>query len=132
MMTDTTILVLSAVLTWLMLCTSSGLRIRAFHPGGIGRAFGNRANLPEPTPLAGRADRSAKNMVENLAMFIALVAAAHFAGKESYQATLGANIFFWSRLAFWPCYLAGIHYLRTAIWLVSLIGMALIAAAALW
>jgi uncharacterized MAPEG superfamily protein len=71
-------------------------------------------------------------MVENLAMFVALLAAVHFAGKAGEQATLGANIFFWSRLAFWPCYLAGIHYLRTAIWLVSLLGMVLIAAAALW
>ena len=128
MMTDATILVLSAILTWLTLCTSSGLRIRAFQPGGIARAFGNRADLPEPTPLAGRADRAARNTVENLAMFVALVAAVHFAGKASEQATLGANIFFWSRLAFWPCYLAGIPYLRTLIWLVSILGMAMIAA----
>jgi uncharacterized MAPEG superfamily protein len=132
MMTDTTILVLTAIVTWLTLCTSSGLRIRAFQPGGIDRAFGNRDDLPEPTPLAGRADRAAKNMVENLAMFVALVAAVHFAGKASEQATLGANIFFWSRLAFWPCYLAGILYLRTLIWLVSILGMAMIAAALLW
>jgi uncharacterized MAPEG superfamily protein len=132
MMSDSTILVLLALLTWLMLCTSSGLRIQARRAGGMERAFGNRDDLPEPTPLAGRADRAAKNMVENLAMFVALMAAVHFAGKASAQATLGANIFFWSRLAFWPCYLAGIHYLRTAIWLVSLVGMALIAAAAIW
>jgi uncharacterized MAPEG superfamily protein len=128
MLSDTTILVLSALLTWLMVCNSSGQRIQARKPGGMERAFGNRDDLPEPTPLAGRADRAAKNMVENLAMFVALMVA----GKAGEQATLGANIFFWSRLAFWPCYLAGIHYLRTAIWLVSLIGMALIAAAALW
>jgi uncharacterized MAPEG superfamily protein len=132
MMSDSTILVLLALLTWLMLCTSSGLRIQTRREGGMERAFGNRDDLPEPTPLAGRADRAAKNMVENLAMFVALMAAVHFAGKASAQATLGANIFFWSRLAFWPCYLAGIHYLRTAIWMVSLIGMILIAAAALW
>jgi uncharacterized MAPEG superfamily protein len=132
MMTDTTILVLSATLTWLMLCTSSGLRIRAFQPGGVDRAFGNRADLPEPTPLAGRADRAAKNMVENLAMFVALIAAVHFAGKASEQTTLGANIFFWSRLAFWPCYLAGITHLRTLIWLASILGMAMIAATLVW
>ena len=53
MMTDTAILVLSAILTWLMLCTASGLRIRALQPGGIARAFGNRDDLGEPTPLAG-------------------------------------------------------------------------------
>jgi len=131
MLTDTTIMVLSAILTWLMLCTASGLRNRVFEPGGFARGCGNRDHGEEPSPLAGRADRAAKNMVENLAMFIALVAAVHFAGKASAQATLGANLFFWGRVAYWPCYLAGIVYLRTAIWLVAIAGMALIAAA-LW
>jgi uncharacterized MAPEG superfamily protein len=131
MMSDTTILVLSAILAWLMLCTASGLRIQSRKPGGMERAFGNRQNLPEPTPLAGRADRAAKNMVENLAMFVALVAAVHFAGRASAHATIGANIFFWARVAYWPCYLAGIPYLRSAIWTVSLIGMAMMGAAAL-
>jgi len=131
MMTDATILVLSAILTWLMLGTSSGLRSRCWELGGIARACGNRDDLGEPTPLAGRADRAAKNMLENLAMVTALIAAVHFAGKASATATLGANIFFWSRVAYWPCYLAGIRHLRTAIWLVSVAGMGMIAAA-LW
>jgi uncharacterized MAPEG superfamily protein len=131
LLTDTTTLVLSAILTWLMLGTASGLRNRAFAPGGFARACGNRDHGEEPSRLAGRADRAARNMVENLAMFIALVAAVHFAGKESTQATLGANIFFWARVAYWPCYLAGIAYLRSAIWFVAIFGMAMIAAA-LW
>jgi uncharacterized MAPEG superfamily protein len=131
MMMDTTILVLSAILTWLMLGTASGLRTQGWAPGGIARAFGNRDDLGEPTPLAGRADRAARNMVENLAMVTTLIAAVHFAGRASAQATLGANIFFWARVAYWPCYLAGITYLRTLIWMVSVVGMAMIAAA-LW
>ena len=88
MMSDSTILVLSALLTWLMVCNSSGLRIRAREPGGMERAFGNRDNLPEPTPIAGRADRAAKNMVENLAMFVALLAAVHFAGRRARKQRL--------------------------------------------
>jgi uncharacterized MAPEG superfamily protein len=129
MMTDTTILVLSAILTWLMLGTSSGLRTRGWMPGGLARAFGNRDDLGEPTPLGGRAERAAKNMLENLAMVTALIAAVHFAGKANAQATLGANIFFWARLAYWPCYLAGVTYVRTLVWMVSVVGMAMIAAA---
>ncbi len=131
MMSDVQVLVWSAVLTWLMLGTSSGLRNRLWEPGGIARGFGNRDDLGEPSPLAGRADRAAKNMLENLAMVTALIAAVHFAGKADAQASLGANIFFWSRAAYWPCYLAGITHLRTVIWLVSVVGMGMIAAA-LW
>jgi uncharacterized MAPEG superfamily protein len=132
MMSDTQILVWSAVLTFLMLGLASFLRNQAWSSQGFRRAMGNRDDLPEPTPVCGRADRAAKNMLENLALFTALVAAVHFAGKESAQAQLGANIFFWARVAYWPAYLAGILYLRTAIWMVSIAGLAMMAAAVLW
>ena len=128
MMSDTKALLWSAVLTWLMLITSSALRTQGLAPGGFGRAMGNRDDLPSPTLLAGRADRAAKNMLENLVIFTALVAAVHFAGKASAQAQLGANIFFWARVAYWPAYLAG-SGLRSVVWTISIIGLAMITAA---
>ena len=33
--------------------------------------------------------------------------------------------FFWARLTYWPVYLAGIVYLRTAVWAVSILGLAM-------
>jgi uncharacterized MAPEG superfamily protein len=128
MMTDITALVWSALLTWLMLMTSSALRTQGHAPGGLDRAMGNRDDLPTPTPVAGRADRAAKNMLENLVLLTALVAALHFAGKTSTQAQLGANVFFWARVAYWPVYLAGSR-LRSLVWLVGVIGLGMIAAA---
>src|SRR5882757_9072115 len=102
MMTDITALVWSAVLM-----TSSPLRTQGHAPGGLERALGNRDDLPTPTPVAGRADRAAKNMLENLVLLTALIAAVHFAGKTSTQAQLGANVFFWARMVYWPVYVAG-------------------------
>src|SRR5262249_54889201 len=131
MLADTTILALTAILTCLMLGTASALRTRSWQPGGIARNLGNRDNLEEPSPIAGRADRAAKNMVENLVLFVALIAAAHFAGKANAQVQLGANIFLWARIAYWAVYLAGIPALRTLIWLVSIAGLAIIAWAVL-
>jgi uncharacterized MAPEG superfamily protein len=128
MISDVQILVCSAFLLWLMLMTASALRTQGWTPGGIERAFGNRDDLPAPNPIAGRADRAAKNMLENFVIFIALVAALHFAGNTSGQAQLGANLFFWGRVAFWPIYLAGIVYLRTAAWGVSIVGLIMMAA----
>jgi uncharacterized MAPEG superfamily protein len=128
MMTDITALVWSALLTWLMLMTSSALRTQGHAPGGLDRAMGNRDDLPTPTPVAGRADRAAKNMLENLVLLTALVAAVHFAGKTSTQAQLGANVFFWARVVYWPVYLAGSR-LRSLVWLVGVIGLGMIAAA---
>jgi uncharacterized MAPEG superfamily protein len=131
MMTAATALCWSALLTWLMLVTASFLRARAWSSVGLRIALGNRDDLPPPTGLAGRADRAARNMLENLALLVALVAAVYFAGKSGRMADAGATIFFWSRLLYWPCYLAGIVYLRTIIWFASIIGLAFIAGA-LW
>ena len=122
-------LVWSAVLTWLMLLTASLLRSKGWTAAGREVALGNRDHLPGPTALAGRADRAARNMLENLALFTAVVLAVQMSGKLSAHTQLGASIFFWARLAYWPIYLAGTIYLRTTIWFVSIIGLALIVAA---
>jgi uncharacterized MAPEG superfamily protein len=39
---------------------------------------------------------------------------------------LGAQIFFWARVVYAAVYLAGIPWVRTAVWAVSVIGMLLI------
>jgi hypothetical protein len=65
MMTDARALVWCAILTFLMLVTASLLRSRGWTRPGMKIAFGNRDDLPPATPLAGRAERAARNMVEN-------------------------------------------------------------------
>ena len=39
---------------------------------------------------------------------------------------LGAQLFFWARLAYAAIYLAGIPWLRTGAWTISVIGLILI------
>ncbi len=88
---------------------------------------GNREGLPEFKGWTGRAKRAHANMVENLVLFAALVLIAAVAGKANAMTALGAAIFFWARLAYAAIYIAGIAWLRTLVWFVSVIGMALIA-----
>ena len=130
-MNDTTALALSALLTWVMLIVAATLRHKGWTPRGLIVVLGNRDVPPESAPLVGRADRAARNMLENLALFTALVVAVHFSGQAGAQSRLGASLFFWSRLAYFPVYLAGIPYLRTAIWGVAIVGMAMILTATL-
>jgi uncharacterized MAPEG superfamily protein len=94
---------------------------------GLPTLAGNREGLPEMTGWAGRAKRAHLNMIENLVLFAALVLIAAAAGKANAMTAMGAMVFFWSRLAYAVIYLAGIAWLRTAAWFVSVIGMALIA-----
>ena len=125
MMTTVQALVWSGILTFLMLLLGLLFRTRAWAPEGMMTAFGNREGVAEPLGLGGRVDRAAKNMIEGMVMFLALVLAAQIAGKAP-QAAFGATIFFWARLVYWPAYLAGIPFLRTLIWLVSIVGLILI------
>jgi uncharacterized MAPEG superfamily protein len=125
MMTTVQALVWSGILTFLMLLVASAFCARVWEPGGVMVAFGNREGVAPPLEMAGRADRAARNMMEAMVMFLAVVLAAHIAGKAS-QAAFGATIFFWARVVYWPVYLAGIVYLRTLVWFVSIIGLILI------
>lgn len=93
---------------------------------GLPTLAGNRENLPELTGWVGRAKRAHLNMLENLVLFAALVLVAHVAGKSNAMTVLGAQLFFWARLAYAIVYIAGIPWLRTAVWAVSVVGMLLI------
>jgi uncharacterized MAPEG superfamily protein len=93
---------------------------------GLVKLAGNREDVPVLTGWAGRAQRAHRNMIENLVLFAALVIVAHLAGKTGGMVLLGAQIFFWARLAYALIYVAGIPWLRTASWAVSVVGMILI------
>ena len=126
MNTDLKLLAYSALLTWVMVITASGLRTRTWTPEGLKIAFGNRDDLPELTPLAARADRAAKNMLENLVLFAALLLAARLAGGDQARIELGAQLFFWARLVYFPVYLVGLRYVRTLVWTVGVVGLLLL------
>jgi uncharacterized MAPEG superfamily protein len=94
---------------------------------GLPTLAGNRDGLAEMTGWAGRARRAHLNMLENMVLFTALVLIAQVVGNANAMTALGASIFFWARLVYAGVYLAGISWVRTAVWFVSVIGMAIIA-----
>jgi uncharacterized MAPEG superfamily protein len=87
---------------------------------------GNREGLARLTGWAGRAQRAHLNMLESLILLAALVLIAVISNKTNATTLLGAQLFFWARLAYAVIYVAGIPWLRTAVWLVSVIGLILI------
>lgn len=93
---------------------------------GLPRLAGNRDLPIELSGWAGRAQRAHRNTLESLPLFIALVLIAQVVGKTDAMTALGAQLFFWGRLAHWLIYLAGIPWARTAAWFVSVIGLVLI------
>ena len=105
-----------------MLIAVSGATLQV----GLPTLAGNREGLAPCSGWAGRAARAHHNMLESLVLFAALVLVAVAAGKTNATTLLGAQIFFWARVAYAAAYLAGIPWLRTGVWFVSIIGLALI------
>jgi uncharacterized MAPEG superfamily protein len=120
---ELTYLVWSAVLTLALAAISaSGATLQV----GLERLAGNRENMPEMAGWAGRAARAHRNMLENLVLFAILVLTARAANIGNAMTVLGAQVFFWGRIAHAIIYIAGVAWLRTAAWLVSIAGLALI------
>ena len=95
-------------------------------PGGLAYGVGNREGTFTAPAWAERAQRAHANLTENLAPFAILVLVAHVAGKANATTALGAQLFFWGRVAHVLVYTAGIIYLRTAVFALAAIGELLI------
>tara|TARA_R110002110_G_scaffold103087_4_gene260743 strand:- start:4503 stop:4919 length:417 start_codon:yes stop_codon:yes gene_type:complete len=81
---------------------------------------------PRPsTGLAGRMERALRNFLETFPIFAAVVLAVHVTGRASGWSEVGAQIYFWARLAYVPAYAAGLPWLRTFIWQIATIGIVL-------
>ena len=93
---------------------------------GLPTLAGNREGMPEIKGWGGRAARAHRNMLENLVLFAVLVLAAVVAGKTNDTTLLGAQIFLCARIAYVLVYLAGLPWVRTAVWGVSVVGLAMI------
>jgi uncharacterized MAPEG superfamily protein len=116
-------LVWSAALTLVLaLVAVTGAQLQV----GLPTLAGNREGLPEMTGWAGRAARAHRNMLENLVLFAILAFAAKAVGISNGTTILGAQLFFWGRVAHAVLYVAGIPWARTAAWAVSIVGLILI------
>jgi uncharacterized MAPEG superfamily protein len=81
---------------------------------------------PPLTGIGGRLDRARANFLETFPLFLAVVVAAHLLQRHDATTVLGAQLYFWARLAHLPIYAAGIPYLRTLIWTVSIVGIVMV------
>jgi uncharacterized MAPEG superfamily protein len=125
MTTELTLLAWSALLCMLLPYPAVGalLQIRGGFAWGLGNRDQSVTGLP---PWAERARRAHTNLVENLAPFAAVVLIAHVAGRNNGLTVLGAELFFWGRIAHAATYIAGLTPWRTLAFAVSSTGTLLI------
>jgi uncharacterized MAPEG superfamily protein len=86
---------------------------------------------PPVTQLTSRFQRAFGNFRETFVYFAVAVLVVTALAKNSPASALGAQIYFWSRLAYVPVYAAGITGLRTVLWTASVAGLVMVLLAAL-
>ncbi len=96
---------------------------------GLPKLAGNREDMPRIGGWAGRATRAHLNMLESLVLFAILVLVAQAANIHNGSTLLGVQLFFWGRVAHAVIYIAGLPWLRTAAWAVSVAGLIMLFAA---
>ncbi|UPG71980.1 MAPEG family protein [Roseomonas gilardii subsp. gilardii] len=98
---------------------------------GLAWSAGARDEKRPPEGVAARLHRAQSNLMETFPFFAAVILAAHLAGREGAMTAWGAQIYFWGRVVYLPLYAAGVPWLRSIVWAVSMLGLALVLLAVL-
>ena len=82
--------------------------------------------LPPPNPMTGRAMRAQANFLETFPIAIVALLGVVLANKTSATTALGGWIWLGARLVYLPLYAAGVPVVRTIVWTVSVLGLAMV------
>lgn len=103
--------------------SAAGLQQR----GGLGWAAGPRDGpAPPVTGVAARLERASKNFFETFPLFAVLVLAAVAIDRHNTGVIYGAYLYFFGRLAYLAAYPVHLPFVRTAVWGVAMVGIALV------
>jgi uncharacterized MAPEG superfamily protein len=92
---------------------------------GVKFAASGRDNEQPAGIHATRAEKALRNLIETYGVFVALAVAIELSGRSDAWTQWGAHIWFWSRWVYLPLYVFGVAYIRSLVWNVSAIGLAL-------
>ncbi len=82
--------------------------------------------LPPPEPIVGRLARAQANFFETFPIAATAILIVSITDQTTTWTELGALIWLGARIVYLPVYAAGISKIRTAIFLVSVFGIAMI------
>ncbi len=121
---ELTMLALSVVLGFTQIALAS-------HAASLQRGYRWTASardevLPALAGVAGRLARALANFNETFPYFAAAVLAAHLVGVHDWRTHWGAALYFFARLAYLPLYAFGVPLIRSLVWNIAFVGIALL------
>jgi len=124
MNTELTVLAWGCVLALVHVFAAVRVKTRQY---GVAWNMGARDEvLPPPQPIVGRLARAQANFFETFPIVIAAILIVSVAGLTNRWTEIGAIVWLAARILYLPVYAAGIPRIRTLIFLVSVIGIAMI------
>ena len=126
MTTELTMLTYSVGLLFVLIIIQATAGIRA---QGLKPLANSRDNLPPPGIFQARAKRCVDNHREGLTLFAPLILIAALAHVSNHATVLGAQLFFFGRVAHAGIYLAGLPMIRPLAWAVGIVGTVMVFAA---
>jgi uncharacterized MAPEG superfamily protein len=118
------ILALGALLLFVHIFTAT-----RFKTAQYGRKWNVSARdeaLPAANPMTGRLMRAQANFEETFPIAIVALLGVVVAGRTSQWTALGGWIWLGARVVYLPLYAAGVPVIRTVIWTIGLVGLAIV------
>jgi uncharacterized MAPEG superfamily protein len=82
--------------------------------------------MPPPQPIVGRLARAQANFYETFPLYAAAALIVSVAHLDNRWTAVGALLWIGGRIVYLPLYAAGVPYLRTAAWIVSIVGIVMV------
>lgn len=82
--------------------------------------------VPAPSPVTGRLVRAQANFLETFPIAIVALLGVVVANRTSGSTALGGWIWLGARVVYLPLYAAGIPFVRTIVWGVSIAGLVMV------
>jgi uncharacterized MAPEG superfamily protein len=121
---ELTILAWSAVLLLVHIFAAGNAKTKQY---GTEWNMGARdETLPPLVPVAGRLVRAQANFLETLPIAIIALIGVVVAGRTSQWTAIGGFVWLGARIVYLPLYGYGVPKIRTLVFLVSLVGLAMI------
>jgi uncharacterized MAPEG superfamily protein len=113
-------------LIWSLALTFVQMLVAAVATWQFGLSDNNGNSEKEIKGWAARARRAHLAMLANMVLFAPLIFIADIAGRDNKMTEIGAQLFFWSSLAYAVIEIIGVPRLPTAIWSASAVSLVVI------
>jgi uncharacterized MAPEG superfamily protein len=118
------ILALGALLLFVYIFTAT--RFKTAHYGRKWNVGARDEALPAENVMTGRTMRAQANFLETFPIAIVALLGVVVAGKTSPMTALGGWIWLGARVVYLPLYAVGVPVIRTVVWTISAIGLAMV------